>query len=76
MIGYALVSANDPPADEWCSLGAAMGRADIVEHYSRIDSAPDHMLHSLIMEIEMSIMGEWARVCQFGQRCSLGDDIT
>ena len=75
MLGYVLVSANDPPNDQWCTLEAAMAHIDSVEHYSRMDSGVNHALHSRIMQAEMTIRTEWARVCQYDPKFSLGDAI-
>ena len=59
MMGYVLVSANDPPGMERCTLEAAKAHIDIVEHYSRLDSLAQHQLHYRIMEIEMAVRNEW-----------------
>lgn len=75
MMGYVLVSANDPKGQEWCTLEAAKSHIDSVEHYSRLDSLANHQLHHRITEIEMSIRNEWSRICQFHVQFSLSDAI-
>ena len=75
MMGYVLVSVNDPPGQEWCTLEAAMAHVDCVEQYSRLDSLANHQMHQKIMEIEMSIRTEWSRICQFHAQFSLSDAI-
>ena len=55
MIGYVLVSANDPPNDERRTLDAALSRINIVGHYSRLDSVADRPLHSRILAVEMGL---------------------
>ena len=67
MLGYVLVSANDDPENQRCTLEAAMSHIDIVEHYSRLDSVTGRNLHQRIMQIEMTIRTEWARVCKYEQ---------
>ena len=76
LMGYVLVSVNDPPENQWCTLEAAMSHIDVVEHYSRLDSASNHQQHNRIMQIEMTIRTEWARVRQYEPDFSLGDAIT
>ena len=75
LLGYVLVSANDPPENQWCTLEGAMAHIDAAEHYSRLDSITGHSLHSRIMQIEMTIRIEWARACQYEPDFSLSDAI-
>ena len=53
-----------------------MSHIDAVEHYSRLDSITGHALRERIMQIEMTIRIEWARVCQYEPEFSLSDAIT
>ena len=52
-----------------------MAHIAVVEYYSRLNSKCHYALHSRLMEIEMNIRTEWARVCQRDSRFSLGDAV-
>lgn len=69
------MSAGDPSDDEGSTIDAALSHINIVARYSRLDSVANHSLHSRVLEVEMGVRIEGARVCQFDQRCSMGGDI-
>ena len=75
MFGYALVSAGDPAADTWCDLDASFSHMSRVEQLVKLDSKSNHNMHSRLMDSEMQIRAEWARIAQNSPLLSLGEII-
>ena len=73
MNGYALVSANDTVP--WCSLEADRKRLTIGGNISRASSKSQHTAHNKILDTEMQVRCEWARISQSDTRYSLSDVI-
>ena len=76
LYNYALFPASDPPANTWCSLDADRAHISTVEHYSRLSTAAGGALGARIMEAEMTIRSEWAKVHRKEPGLSLSDVIT
>ena len=76
MYAYVLASANDPPEQTWCSLDAARAHISTVERYSRLSIAAGGALGARIMEVEMGIRPELAKIHHREPNLSLSDVIT
>lgn len=65
MFGYALVSAGDPAGETWCDLDASFAHISRAEQLVKLDSKSNRNLHARLMDSEMQIRAEWARISQF-----------
>lgn len=71
MHGYAIISMEDLPGEEWCSLEAALQHVSTVESFPRVNSKSAGPMHYRIMEAEAAVRSEWAKLGQVQPGTSL-----
>ena len=75
MFRCALLSANESTGELWRPLDSDTSRINAAERYSRLDIVSHHNLHSMVMEVEMLITGEWDMARQLEGRRTLSGAV-
>ena len=75
MFGYALVSAGDPAGEMWCDLDASFAHISRVGQLVKLDRKSNHNLHARLMDSEMQIMADRARISKCPPLLSLSEII-